>query len=584
MGAILLSLGWLLPNHTKPWTSFHSDAWVAALLAMSGLVVIVRARREVVWHGLVLVVALLIPLPFAQWMLGLLPFSGQAWIFIAYVIGFALALLVGQQWQLWRPAWMGDMLFSAIGAAAAFSVLIQFQQWLGMTATAPLDVWVRASNGLRPFANMGQPNQLATLLLWGLLACGWAVWRRVVGLATALLASSLLLFGLALTQSRTGALSLLVIVMAAWFWRRQWGMRAVPWCVTGLAGLYMVVLLALPLLRRFLLLDLPGSMGTRLDQELRPDLWRLLLDAAWQRPWVGHGVNQTVVAQASVADSHPALHHPFLQAHNLFLDFVLWVGIPLGILLTGCVLAWMITAAARLRRPPEILYFMLVVVIGIHAMLEFPLHYAYFLLPTGLAMGALNARLRIWPIGRISGGAGRLILLGAWLCGVVLLGLIVRDYFSIEENYTSIALERAHIANSRSLDAPDVVLLNDLREVQRFMKYKPAANVSPAELEWARAATLAWPSPRSFMTLAVVLGLNGQPIEARQWLVKMCRIVQREQCDRGPSRWAEAQKLYPQLATIAWPAEAGVVATPSAKVQLHDEAELSLRASPSRED
>jgi O-antigen ligase len=560
MSAILLSLGWLLPNHTKPWTSFESDAWVATVLAVIGLVVIVRARREVVWQGLAMVVVSLIPLAFVQWALDLLPFAGQAWIFSAYMIGFALALLVGQQWQAWRPTWMGDMLFSAIGIAAALSVTMQLQQWLGQTDTSTLDVWVRASNGSRPYANMGQPNQLATLLLWGLLACGWGVWRRLLGRAAALLASAFLLFGLALTQSRTGALALLAIVLGTWFWRPQWGARAVPWYVTGLAGFYAAALLTLSPLRRLLLLDVPASMVARLGHELRPDLWRLLLDAAWHRPWTGYGVVQVLSAQASVAESHPALHYPFLQAHNLFLEFVLWMGIPLGMLLSGCVLAWVITAALRVRHPPEILYFLFVLVGGLHAMLELPLHYAYFLLPTGLAMGALNESLKIWPIRLPSPLTGRPLLLGIWCLGVVLLGLIARDYFRVEESYTSLQLERAGIQGSHPAEPPEVLLLTDLREAQRFMTYEPVSGVDASTIRWARDATLAWPSSRSFMTLAILLGLNEHEEEARSWLVKMCLIVPEKQCATAPERWAEAQKLHPQLAAIEWPI--GVDATP----------------------
>lgn len=553
MTSALLSLGWLLPNHSKPWSSFHSDAWVATILVVLGLVVIVRARQAVVWHGLALVAALLMPLPFAQHALDLLPFAGQAWIASAYIAGLLLALMVGQQWQGWRPVWMGDILFSAFGIAAIVSVALQFQQWLGPTPDGTLDVWALGSDGARPYANMAQPNQLATLLLWGLLACGWGVWRRQLGRTAALLAAAFLLVGLALTQSRAGALGLLALVLATWWWRRLWEARHVPQYVAGLAVFYAVVLLALGPLRRVLMLDEPGSMLQRLGHELRPELWRMLLDAAWQRPLAGYGWNQVLPAQVAAAERHPALHIPFFQSHNLFLDFILWTGIPLGLLLTGCVLTWLITAACRVGRPQEALYLMAVLVVGIHAMLELPLHYAYFLLPTGLLMGALNAELRIWPLGRPSRSTGRWLLLGTWCLGATLLGLIARDYFRVEAAYVALRLEKAQILNSRPAEAPEVLLLTDLREVQRFMKFEPVTGASSAELQWAREVTVIWPSSRNFMTLAILLGLNQQPHEARDWLAKMCHIVPRDQCASAPSRWAQAQQLHPQLAAIEWP-------------------------------
>jgi hypothetical protein len=30
-----LVLGWLLPNHYRPWIAFHSDAWIAAVFLQS---------------------------------------------------------------------------------------------------------------------------------------------------------------------------------------------------------------------------------------------------------------------------------------------------------------------------------------------------------------------------------------------------------------------------------------------------------------------------------------------------------------------------------------------------------------------
>ena len=554
LASILLSLGWLLPNHSEPWTSFHSDAWVATMLAVVGVVVIVRARQPVVWHGLALVIAILLPLPFVQYAYELLPFAGQAWAAGAYTVGFLMAFVVGQQWQGWRPLWLGDILFSAIGIAAVISIALQLQQWLGPSSDGTLDIWVRASDGARPSANMAQPNQLATLLLWGLIACGWGVWRRQVGRGPALLTSAFILVGLALTQSRTGAFGLLALVLATWIWRRVWRASSIPWYVTGLAGFYALLLMALTPVRRLLMLDVPGSMVARLDHELRPELWRMLLDAVWQHPWAGFGWNQVVPAQVAVADHYLALHHPFFQSHNLFLDFMLWAGIPLGILLTACVLIWLSTAASRVRHPQDALYLLFVLVVGIHAMLELPLHYAYFLLPTGLVVGALNAELRIWPLGRSSWIAGRWILLGVWCLGAILLALIVRDYFRVEATYAALQLEKAQLLNSSPAEVPEVLLLTDLREIQRFMKFEPAAGASSTELQWAREVTLIWPSSRNFMTLAILLGLNGQPVEAQQWLAKMCHIVPRDQCGTAPSRWAQAQKLHPQLAVIEWPA------------------------------
>lgn len=553
MASGLLSLAWLLPNHTKPWTSFHSDAWIGAVLGVVSAVVIAQAGQPKECHGLTGVVAILAPLPLLQYCLGFFPFAGQAWVAVAYILAFLLALMVGAQWQEWQPTWMGDILFSAIGIAAITSVALQLQQWLQPMSAGSLDVWTLGSDGSRPYANMAQPNQLATLLLWGLLACGWGIRRKHLGRISASLAAAFVLIGLALTQSRTGALGLFALVLAAWLWRRLWGAKNVFWYVLGLAFFYVLLLGLLEPLRSALMLSAPQSMAERLGHELRPELWRLLLDAAWQRPLFGYGWNQVLPAQIAVAERHSALHYPFFQSHNQFLDLILWTGIPLGLLLSGCLLAWLVIAACRVRRPEDALYLLFVVVIGIHAMLELPLHYAYFLLPAGLIMGSLNASLRIWPLCRPARVAGSGFLLGTWCVTVILLVLIARDYFRVEESFAALQLERSQIQGNRQVEAPQVLLLTDQREIQRFMKFEPTDRASSAEIQWARDVTVAWPSARSFMTLAILLGINQNPEEAHEWLVKMCRIIPADQCASAPSRWAHAVQLHPQLAAVGWP-------------------------------
>lgn len=519
--------------------------------------VLVRASQRPVWHRLTLLVALLIPLPFLQHAAGLLPFVGQAWIACAYLLGLLLALLVGQQWHGWRPIWMGDIIFLAIGIASVVSVGLQLQQWLGLVRDGALDVWVSSAHGARPYANMGQPNQLATLLLWGLLAGGWGVWRGGIGRTAALLFAAFLILGLALTQSRSGALGLLALVLAVWWWRTLWLGTHLQVYATGLAILYGIVLAAVPPLSRLLMLESPASMTDRLAGDLRPKVWRMLLDAAWDHPIFGYGWNEVVPAQLNVAANHPVIGYPFAQSHNLFLDFILWAGIPVGIFLIACVLAWVVTAARRVRRTPQALYFLMVLVVGIHAMLEYPLHYAYCLLPMGLAIGALNSELKIWQLTRVPRWTGRSCLLATWCLGAVILGVVVRDYFRVEAAYMSLQIENAGIKNSGPVALPDVLALNHLREVQRFVKFEPIAGVTSVELQWARNVVQTAPSSRNFMALAVLLGLNQHPREARDWLIKMCRIVPRDQCESAPARWTHARQLHPQLAAVEWPPKEG---------------------------
>lgn len=557
LAGVLLSLCWLIPNHTQPWTSFHSDVWAGIVLLGVASVAFAASTRQFELYLLPLAIGVLACLPFIQLAVGLLTHAGQAWIAFAFLWGFMLAFFAGQRWQGWRPMWLGDFLFLAIGVAAALSVCLQFQQWVGTGQDQTLDVWAATSTGNgRPSANLGQANQLATLLLWGLLACAWGWWRGHVRGAMAVVAASILLFGLTLTQSRTGALGAFSLVLGAWCWRAAWGKMGKPFalCVTGLAALYVVMVIGLSWIDLELLLKAPAAASQRLEGELRPRIWRMFWDAALQRPFGGYGWKDVVSAQLSVANQHPAVWHPFFQSHNLFLDFVLWLGIPLGLLLAVSLLVWLVVAARRINRPQQFIYFMMLMAVGIHAMLELPLHYAYFLLPTGIAVGALSADLGIWKIGRISAPKGKFLLLSASLLGGAVLAVLVRDYLKVEEGFVSIQLERAGIVGARSPKLPDVWMLTQLREAQRFMKLEPLEGEAlEAQSRWAEDMVQIVPSPRGFMNVAILKGLAGHAADAQFWLIKMCKVVPREQCALGPERWLRAQQAYPRLLTIAWP-------------------------------
>ena len=212
-----LAIGWLLPNHYWPWLSFHSDAWVALTASLAALAVIWRSNGPAAWHRLTLLAAALMCVPCVQFASGMMPIAGNLWISLAYLAGLLMALLSGARWESSTPGQLGDGLFLAIGIAALLSVGLQLQQWLQLDG---IQLWTMGGGPSRPHANFGQPNQLATFLLWGLLASGWGLIRKYIGIRTALLTALYLLFGIALTGSRTAWLGVALLVGACLLWRR----------------------------------------------------------------------------------------------------------------------------------------------------------------------------------------------------------------------------------------------------------------------------------------------------------------------------------------------------------------------------
>ncbi|MDP1529950.1 PglL family O-oligosaccharyltransferase [Rhodoferax sp.] len=538
-----LALGWLLPNHYRPWIAFHSDAWIASVLLVAFVALIWRSRGAMALHRITLGVALLIGIPWLQYGLGLIPQPGVAWISSAYLLGLFLALLLGARWEANSPGQLGDALFLAIGIAAVVLVGLQLQQWLQVDG---LELWRLSGGPDRPSANLGQPNQLATLLLWGVLAAAWGLSRGRISGGVAILLVAYLLFGIALTGSRTAWIGVALLVVASWWWRSLWRSARLPWVTTGL-GVYFVLCVVVQGWWHALDGEVPADL-VRMSSELRPLAWAVFLDAAWQRPWFGYGWNQTALAQLAVATAHPPLHNVFSYAHNLFLDLILWCGIPLGLLVFASLVGWIWRCFRAVQSAENAVLLLLLFVVGNHAMLEMPLHYAYFLLPAGLVMGMLNTRFRARPVLYVARWAAGLL----WLAATVLLALIIRDYSRVEPSYENLSFEWQRIKVAR-IGPPEVLLLTQWHDFVEFARYEPKAGLSQAELDALRSIPELFSGALFLHKYASILALNQRSDEARLWLQRLCKVASESECSAAKAIWAKQSHKYPEIAAIPWP-------------------------------
>ncbi|MDP2000084.1 MAG: Wzy polymerase domain-containing protein, partial [Rhodoferax sp.] len=488
MWSVVLALGWLLPNHYVPWVAFHFDLWVACCLALAATALVVSSRRSIRIHPLALLCLFLLPIPFFQFWFSLLPFIGQAWLGGAFIFGFFLSLLVGAYWEDTTSGQAIDSLFLAIGIAGVASVGLQLYQWLGSSIDT-FDLWIMDSGNGRPFANFIQPNQLATFLLWSLLATAWGVAHSQIRQKIAIFQSLFLLFGIALTGSRTAFVAVVGLLCATFLWRNLWKSKATVPTVLGLAVFYFVCVFLLPSIAKLFELAIPMGLIERPGGGVRITVYQLFLDAAWQQPFWGYGWAQSALAQMAVAENHPPLASMFLQAHNLFLDLVIWCGIPLGLAISGTLMWWFVDMAKKIAKPRDAILLMFVAVVGWHAMLELPLHYAYMLLPTGLVMGVLNSRLAT-PV-RFQ--LNRWCLGCLLLAGITLLTFIARDYVQIEENFRVLRFERARIGATPAQKPDAVVLLNQMDEFVKLGRTPAKQGMTAEELAWMQKAAYAYP-------------------------------------------------------------------------------------------
>ncbi|MBK8071966.1 MAG: O-antigen ligase C-terminal domain-containing protein [Ramlibacter sp.] len=531
------ALGWLLPNHHRPWLSFHSEAWIAAGLLSALLLVLWQTRGPCRISGLAWFLFALSALPWLQHFIGILPLAGDAWVSFAFLLGFALSVILGELWASRDPDTPFNFLCGAIGFAAVASVFLQLYQWLGLTRSDGMtDIWVLYMNdGGRPYANLGQPNQLATLLIWGLVAIAWGLHKQVFGKWVASLLAVLVLFGLALTQSRTAMLTLSVLFVAMWLDRG----RLLPsgW-MKGAAALftvYCVFILSLGALGSWLLLDIESSIVYRTQGEARLEAWRMFFDAALERPLLGYGWDHSKVAQLVVFPEHPDMANQlYSHAHNLFLDLVLWTGWPTGLALSLLVLGWFVLALRSIRSLRQLLLCVALFAIGVHAMLELPLHYAYFLFPAGVMVGMLN-HLREPPARSRAVGKWSLFALAA--SAAVLMGVIVRDYFLVEESVMDLRFEAQRIGVNHRRQPPPTWLLRHWQDLIQLGRDQPHNKMTPEEVSHWMALVLYYPSSANYEKLLKALSMNGRHEEAQYWAKRTCAFIDQQTCNLIQSRW-----------------------------------------------
>lgn len=552
VGLLLLGLAFLMPGHFMPWVTFQSQAIAALAAALIALGAAWTARdtgKRLAWPALAGLALLTGAIPLLQWLAGHVSFLSDAVLPALYLLAFALCLVSGATLAAWdRQRWL-DALFAALTVAAMVSVAVALVQWTRLGISA---VWMaELPPGARPFANLGQPNHLATLLGLGLIGCLRAYERKALGGWVVALMVAWLLFGLVMTQSRTGWLFLLMLSLWFGLMRARLSLRTRHAPVLAGLALFAAAVLIWEPLNRALLLAVSSGIGDRLQAGPRTLIWHQFAEAALRAPWFGYGWNQVGLAQQVVAADMPAVGRMAQNAHNVVLDLALWGGIPLALIWMVAVGTW---AARRISACRDLDAWCALAAVGailLHGMLEYPLDHAYFLLPLGLLMGSVEpfrsaTASRLRPV---------LTLAVPTLASLAMLGWIGTEYLRLEQANRDLRLLLAGVGidRVRSVPAPDVRLLDAPREYHRFMHTQARVGMSVAELDWMRAVSQRNPFPPAMLRYALAAGLNGRPAEAGLTLRRLCAMHPAERCAEGREAWRSAQQVHPALRDVPAP-------------------------------
>ena len=549
-GVLLFAAAWLSYDHYRPWVNFHSES-----LAFAGVGLLVASRcvrvssQSKLTSKIVLWVSAVMLIPWAQYFFNISLFAGDAVMASVFIYGFAAALWLGFSYatdpeneRLLFPV------FCVLWVVAIVSAAIGLLQWLNLQEIFTVYV-VQTDFGDRAMGNLGQPNQLATLMLIGIASLAWSFEKKRIGTVGLIVGLAFLTLGLVLTQSRAGMLSALAI-SGFLIWKSRLCMTQLrPSYIFGWVASYGLGLLVVPFVQDFLLLGAGRSMNVVADVA-RPIIWKQVLVGISYAPWFGYGWNQTPTAHSFGSVAVPG-SLTYTNAHNIVLDMLAWNGIPFGLFLTGLCGWWFVSRINRISQVNALYAMAALLPVLMHSMVEYPFAYSYFLLTAGLMIGIVEAA---------HAGTNIVILKSRWIAASLVLwfvigGCIVYEYLQVEKDFVVVRFENLRVGQTPSdYTAPKIVLLSHMGAMLDAFRQKPKPNMSPEALESLKQASLRFSQGPLNLRYAIALGLNGFPTDATRQFAVIRGMY-------GPSyyqaavfsmRELQAEK-YPELSQVLTP-------------------------------
>ena len=370
-----------------------------------------------------------LPLAKPRWTVLETTVCGVLWVWLAasllsvpQVVDRALTMgLVASLMCMWlmvavgRRAAVDDSLLRWLVAgllvAAVISAVLGALQYLGLARE--LSPWVNQPLKGDAFANLRQRNQFASLTSLGLVALlGWVAAQSKGhtltrgGWALALVLLNVLAAGVACSVSRTGAMQWLLVgvLMGAWGWRsakqdKAFG-KGLVWLALAAPWLVVVWSVVMP----WVALQTTGEWGASMILRVtgqaqdyaacggRRVLWANVLTLIAQHPWLGWGWGETDYAHFMTGYSSPRFCDMLDNAHDFPLHMALEFGVPFALVVMVLVGVWVMRRTPwRESHPSRVMAWCLLLVLGLHSMLEYPLWYGPFQMTLGMAIGLLWA-------------------------------------------------------------------------------------------------------------------------------------------------------------------------------------------------
>lgn len=404
--------------------------------------------------------------------------------------------------------------------------------------------FLQGIQGRRLTGNTAQANHFASLLWLGCLGVCYLYSQRMVRAPIAIVAVLLLLSFCGWTGSRMSvvlAAFAIVAGLGAWRFGTTPGVRCfaqalvlvgvlapiTSWSLdaSGISNYFDVVSSAQRL----------GSETARESNNLRTWFFYAGSHAATHNPWAGIGPGNFAgysleLAQGTAASPADAAE---VNAHNLFLHVAAEWGIPAAVGLAASLAWWLFQMAARARHDHHALGILVLCgVILVHANVEYPLWYTYFLGLLGMIAG--HAALPCDSRSAAGASKGRRWPPMYALSGIMVLsvaGVLYNQFRDLEGAMSEVATQVGIGAEPqhseellRRLDRiPKWSPLSPHAEAIHLLSALPTAGNAKALMSQCDAAIAQLPSPYLLARCAVVHQVGGSTARATHLANAVCR-------------------------------------------------------------
>ncbi|WP_261539083.1 PglL family O-oligosaccharyltransferase [Burkholderia multivorans] len=411
--AVALIVPYAITTHTYPIPTFYSEFSALVLYLLLGLSVVLLVRAQRAAEPFAAPAAFVAPIGFALVLIAqlvLLPLKVPSMNGLA--LGYLAAALVAMQagYALAREG-LGDavarMMAGALLIGGVFAVACQVVQLFHLeSAVSPFVVMYNIAVDRRPYGNMAQANHLATYIAFAMAGALYLVQTRRLAVWAWLALSIVLSAGLALTVSRGPWLQVAVMVVAgfwmAWVESRRTRGAARAWLLpVVLVVAFVAVNVAVRWANVHYQLNLAESAAERMRDagQIAPRLalWKYGLAMFREHPLLGVGWGEFPSHQFALARALGGVEIAN-NSHDIFIDLLAKSGlVGLGVLAVTLVM-WFVRAVRAPQSSSRVFGFALIGILLMHALVEYPQQYMFFLLPAMFVIGLLDVKpLRVLP-------------------------------------------------------------------------------------------------------------------------------------------------------------------------------------------